>query len=72
VNATNAGGQRRQPRLSSYPLPAVTVTIAASPTSVNLGGSSTLTVVAANATGVAVTGSDNRTTRWLQPGERKV
>jgi hypothetical protein len=39
-------------------LPA-TVTIAASPTSITVGGSSTLTVTATNATNVVVTGSDN-------------
>jgi len=62
VNATNAGGTATATAVVTVnPLPAVTVTIAASPTSVNLGGSSTLTVVAANATGVVVTGSDNST-----------
>ncbi len=40
------------------PPPAATVTIAAKPTSILVGSSSTLTVTAANATGVTVTGSD--------------
>jgi phospholipase C len=38
--------------------PAPTVTIAASPTSITAGGSSTLTVTAVNSTSVVVTGSD--------------
>jgi phospholipase C len=53
--------------VSSGPVtPAPTVTIVASPTSINLGGSATLNVAATNATQVTVTGSDGSTYK-LQP-----
>ena len=44
--------------VGSSTTPAPTVTIAANPTSIAPGGSSTLTVAATNATGVTITGSD--------------
>ena len=50
----------------SNPAPPATVTLSASPTTINAGGSSTLTVGATNATKVTITGSDNST--YTLPG----
>jgi phospholipase C len=54
----NGGSTTATAKLTVNPIPAPTVGIAANPTSFIVGGSSTLTVIATNATSVTVTGTD--------------
>ncbi len=63
ATATGAGGKASAGATVTVvpPVVAPTVSITASPTSISLGNSSTLTVIAANATGVTVTGTDGST-----------
>jgi phospholipase C len=65
ATATGAGGKASAGTTVTV-APAPTVSIAAKPTSIVTGGSSTLTVIATNATGVTVTGTDG-STYTLQP-----
>lgn len=59
ATATGPGGKASATAtVTVEPNPAPAVSIAANPTSITAGGSSILTVVASNATGVTVTGSD--------------
>jgi phospholipase C len=58
ATATGAGGKTTAAATVTVTPPAATVTITANPTTIFSGASSTLTVVATNATGVTVTGTD--------------
>jgi len=69
ASATGAGGKATATAtvtITGAPTPTPTVTISASPTSIAPGGSSVLSVTAANATQVTLTGSDG-STYTLQP-----
>jgi phospholipase C len=72
ANATGTGGKASAVATvtvvaATPPPPAPTVTIAANPTSITAGGSSTLTVAATNATTVKIAGSDGSSYN-LSPG----
>jgi phospholipase C len=58
ATANGAGGSTTATAIVTVTAPAATVTITANPTTIFSGGSSTLTVVATNATAVTVTGTD--------------
>jgi len=58
ATATGTGGKISASATVTVTSPAPTVNIAANPTSITSGSSSTLTVIAKNATGVTVSGSD--------------
>jgi phospholipase C len=66
ATANGAGGSTTATAVVTVTAPATTVTITANPTTIFSGGSSTLTVVATNATAVTVTGTDG-SSYTLQP-----